>query len=109
MFNSMHSQSQPHTILITGSSGRIGSAIAASLRNEYNIIGVDVVPGPYTTHVIDIQSTEVVKLVGEANAVIHPAALHAPHVGVYDDKKFWDVNVHGTENLLNACLKNKVP
>lgn len=110
MFNSLRSQGQrkTNTILITGSSGRIGSAIAASLRNDYTIIGIDISPGPYTTHVTDIQSSEVVKLIEKADIVVHTAALHAPHVGVHDDKKFWDVNVRGTENLLNACLKNKV-
>lgn len=97
------------TILITGSSGRIGRAIAASLQKEYAIIGVDVNPGPYTTHVIDIRSREVVKLIERTQAVIHTAALHAPHVGVIDEKTFWDINVHGTENLLNACLKYKIP
>lgn len=97
-----------NTILITGSSGRIGSAIAASLRNDYNIIGIDVSPGLYTTHVTDIQSREAAKLVEEAHAVIHTAALHAPHVGVCADQEFWNVNVRGTENLLNACLKNSV-
>ncbi len=104
----MEHQRKTKTILITGSSGRIGSALAASLRNDYTIIGVDISPGSYTTHITDIQSTEVVRLVGKADVVVHTAALHAPHVGVYDDKKFWDVNVQGTENLLNACLKHKV-
>jgi len=102
-------QRKGNTILITGSSGRIGSAIAASLRNDYTIIGIDISPGPYTTHTTDIQSSEVIHLIKKADIVVHTAALHAPHVGVYDDKNFWDVNVRGTENLLNACLKHKVP
>lgn len=101
-------KSKSNTILVTGSSGRIGRAIAASLQNEYGVIGVDVAPGPYTTHIADIQGKEVTKLIEHTHAVIHTAALHAPHVGVHDDKKFWDVNVRGTENLLDACLKNKV-
>lgn len=102
-------QDNNNTILITGSSGRIGSALAASLQIEYAIIGVDVNPGPYTTHVTDIRGSEVVKLIEHTHAVIHTAALHAPHVGVFDDKTFWDINVHGTENLLNACIKYKIP
>lgn len=32
------------SILITGSSGRIGSAIAVSLQRNFNIIGIDLVP-----------------------------------------------------------------
>ncbi len=57
---------------------------------------------------MDIQSTEIVKLIGKADIVVHTAALLPQHIGVHDDKTFWDVNVWGTENLLNACLKNKV-
>ncbi|MFI5333780.1 MAG: NAD-dependent epimerase/dehydratase family protein [Chlamydiales bacterium] len=97
-----------NAILVTGSSGRIGSAIAQSLRNDYTIIGVDICPGLYTTHTMAIQSRETAKLIEQVDIVVHTAALHAPHVGVYDDNTFWDVNVRGTENLLNACLKHKV-
>lgn len=104
----MYSQRKIDTILITGSSGRIGRAIAALLQDDYIVIGIDISPGPYTTHLIDIQSPKIAELVEKAHAVIHTAALHAPHVGVYDKQQFWDVNVLGTESLLNACLKSKV-
>lgn len=97
-----------NTILVTGSSGRIGSALIQSLQNDYTIIGVDIRKGPCTTHIVDIQSPNIVNLVGKADIVVHAAALLPQHVGLYDDKKFWDVNVLGTENLLNACLKTKV-
>lgn len=106
--SSNHEGLKVKTILITGSSGRIGGALAESLRNDYTIIGVDIRSGPCTTHIVDIQSPDIVKLVGKADIVVHAAALLPQHVGLYDDKKFWDVNVRGTENLLNACLKNKV-
>src|SRR5947209_3614576 len=101
-------QNKTNTIFVTGSSGRIGGAIAAELQKEYAIIGIDVKPGPYTTHVMDIRSSEVERLVEHTHSVIHTAALHAPHVGVLDDMTFWDINVHGTENLLKACLKHKI-
>ncbi len=107
MFNP-NGKSSSKTILITGSSGRIGSAIAASLRKDYKVFGVDISSGPYTTHTMDIQNPEIAMLIGKVDIVVHTAALHAPHVGIYDDKQFWDVNVRGTENLLNACIKNKV-
>ncbi len=103
-----HSGHKANTILVTGSSGRIGSAIVESLRNDYTIIGLDINAGPYTTHIMDIRSTEIVNLIRKTDIVIHTAALHAPHIGIHDDKKFWDVNVRGTENLLNACIKNQI-
>jgi nucleoside-diphosphate-sugar epimerase len=42
------------------------------------------------------------------DAVIHCAALLTPHVGHYSESEFWRVNVQGTENLLEACLKHNV-
>jgi len=101
-------QSQAKTILITGSSGRIGGAIAASLSKHYSIIGIDIKSGSYTTNIMDIRSSEIVKLVEKVNFVIHTAALLPQHIGIHGDKEFWDINVSGTENLLHACLKNKV-
>ncbi|MCH9614751.1 MAG: ADP-L-glycero-D-manno-heptose-6-epimerase [Chlamydiia bacterium] len=95
-------------ILVTGSSGWLGSPIAQALGKIYSVIGVDVLPGPFTTHVVDIRSKDIVELIKRANVVIHTAALHAKHVGINDDKTFWDINVQGTENLLAACLENQV-
>ena len=37
-------------ILITGTSGRLGAAFAQHLAREHMVIGLDVAPGPYTTH-----------------------------------------------------------
>ena len=38
-----------------------------------------------------------------ANAVIHTAALHAPHVGVVPDAEFLRSNIRGTENIVRAA------
>jgi thioester reductase-like protein len=37
---------------------------------------------------------------------IHCAALLTPHIGLHSESEFWQVNVKGTENLLEACLKH---
>ncbi|MBI5346136.1 MAG: NAD(P)-dependent oxidoreductase [Chlamydiae bacterium] len=93
-------------ILITGTSGRIGSAIASFLKNKEEVIGLDIKPGPCTTHIIDVRDKEkVFSCVKGMDAVIHCAGLLSPHVGVVSDKEFWDIVVKGTENLLEACLK----
>ncbi len=39
-----------------------------------------------------------------ADAVVHTAALHAPHVGLVPDSEFWRVNVEGTRAVLVAAL-----
>ncbi|NGX49796.1 MAG: hypothetical protein K940chlam5_01400 [Candidatus Anoxychlamydiales bacterium] len=37
-------------ILITGSSGRIGNAVASSLKDKHSVIGIDINPGEHTTY-----------------------------------------------------------
>ncbi|WP_246719835.1 NAD-dependent epimerase/dehydratase family protein [Rhizobium sp. BK181] len=39
-----------------------------------------------------------------ADAIIHSAALHAPHVGVVPDEEFQRINVAGTERIARAAL-----
>jgi UDP-glucose 4-epimerase len=96
-------------VLVTGTSGRIGSAVARRLVLDAEVIGVDIVPGKFTTHVGDITNRRFLDdVMHDIYAVVHCAAYHAPHVGVVDDSKFRNVNVSGTENLLNKTLSTKV-
>lgn len=96
-------------VLLTGSSGRIGSAIARFLTNRAEMVSIDNKPGPFTKLLVDIREREkVFEIVNEVNAVIHCAALLTPHIGLCSESDFWQVNVKGTENLLEACLKYNV-
>lgn len=96
-------------VLVTGTSGRIGSAIAKRLSLNVEVLGIDIIPGRYTTHIGDITNCRFLdNVMHDIYAVVHCAAYHAPHVGIVDDKKFRDVNVKGTENLINKALSNNV-
>src|SRR5579872_3804484 len=96
-------------ILITGTSGRIGSAIASSLKKSEEVIGLDNRAGFYTTSIIDIRESEkIFQCVKGTDAVIHCAALLTPHLETCSAEEFWEVNVAGTENLLKACLRHGV-
>ncbi len=96
-------------VLVTGTSGRIGSAIAKRLISDAEVIGVDILPGEFTTHVGDITDRRFLDVVmNDINAVVHCAAYHAPHVGVIDENIFRNVNVSGTEILINKALAIKV-
>jgi len=93
-------------ILITGSSGRIGTAVAERIAREAVIVGLDLRAGPWTTALGDITNTKLVEsLVQRVDAIVHVAALLTPHVGCRSDEEFWQVNVEGTRTLLGAALR----
>lgn len=89
-------------ILVTGSSGRVGSAIAEHLAVSHQIIGVDRVYGEHTSHQCDLLSSQLTSIAGSVDAIIHCAALHAPHINQYPEQAFWDNNVQTTKALIEA-------
>ncbi len=96
-------------IILTGSSGRIGRAIYAALVPEHEVIGIDRKVFS-TTHVIgDCTDPELLKpLLDGADAVIHTAGPHAPHVGVVSDAEFERINVEGTRTLFEMAQQSGV-
>jgi UDP-glucose 4-epimerase len=91
-------------ILVTGSSGHIGSAVAARLAQGAHIIGLDRRPGPLTTRVGDIEDDQLVRsLVRGKDVVVHTAALHVPDLGRASAEQFRRVNVEATRGLLEAA------
>jgi nucleoside-diphosphate-sugar epimerase len=92
-------------VVVTGSGGRVGRAIYVRLAREHDVVGLDRLP-----------ASEAVRYVGDlcdrallaaafrgADAVVHAAALHAPHVGVVADAEFERVNVDGTASVIAAA------
>lgn len=91
-------------VLITGSSGRIGGAIAARLSLRHQVIGFDQRPGPLTTAVGDVCDTLLLAgLCGGVDAVVHTASLHVPDLAARSGDDFRDVNVNATRRLLQVC------
>jgi len=92
-------------VLLTGSSGRVGRAIYARLSDEHRVIGLDERPAE-TTHIV-ASVTDTARLrsaLAGVDAVVHTAALHAPHVGVAGRAQFESVNVRATASLVDLCL-----
>ncbi|MCM5555080.1 NAD(P)-dependent oxidoreductase [Pleomorphomonas sp. NRK KF1] len=84
-------------VVVTGSSGRIGSAICRALGSVCEIVGADNRPSSATPFVGDISDRVfLARLLEGADAVIHTAALHAPHVGAVPDSEFQRINVDAT-------------
>jgi UDP-glucose 4-epimerase len=94
-------------VLVTGSSGHLGEALMRVLGDEpdLDLIGLDVLPSPWTTVVGSVVDREVVRRCVEgADAVVHAATLHKPHVGSHGRREFVDTNVTGTLNLLEEAV-----
>lgn len=96
-------------VLLTGSSGRVGTAIGGLLSTGHSVVGIDLVPGDFTTHIGSLDDHGLLdELVADVDAVVHTASLHAPHVGRAPDEAFVRTNVLGTRALLEDCLVHGV-
>jgi len=72
-------------------------------------VGLDVLDSPWTTHVGSVADRATVRrAVDGADAVVHAATLHKPHVGSHGRQAFVDTNVTGTLALLEAALDHGV-
>lgn len=90
-------------VLVTGSSGLVGGAAIDHLRRAgLRCVGIDVRPGRATGVVADLTSADLSGVVDGCDAVVHCAALHAPHVGLASEAEFVMTNVSATERLLTA-------
>ena len=93
-------------VLVTGTAGRLGHAIAANLQPEHEVVGIDQCPSQFTTFVGSIGEGDLVRRAIEGcEAVIHTASLHAPHITTHSRRQFVATNVQGTLNLLEAAIE----
>ena len=96
-------------VLVTGSSGQLGAAIVRLLRADHEVCGLDLLPGPETTHLGDLADRDLLReLVGRVAVIIHTASLHARHLAMANKEAFIAVNVAGTQHLLTAAAASKV-
>ncbi len=93
-------------VLVTGSSGHLGEALVRTLQNTpHQVVGLDRRASPYTSCVGSITDRAFVRqCVQEANAILHVATLHKPHIATHSRQDFIDINVTGTLNLLEEAV-----
>jgi UDP-glucose 4-epimerase len=79
------------------------------LQRADEVVGLDVVPGPYTTIIGSVADrATVAQAMDGIEAVIHSGALHKPDIVRYPASEFIAVNVQGTENLLEEAVARGV-
>ncbi|UNI24573.1 hypothetical protein JDV02_010307 [Purpureocillium takamizusanense] len=95
----------PYDVLVTGSSGHLGTALMLSLPSQgFHPLGIDILPSPTTTHVGSISDRPFIASLLAAHPsitrILHAATLHKPHVGSHTKQAFIDTNITGTLVLL---------
>ena len=95
-------------VLITGSAGHLGEALAWTLSKQGKSV-VDIKASPYTTHLGSVTDAELVaEVMDGVDTVFHVATLHKPHVVTHSKQDFIDTNVSGTQTLLNSAVEQGV-
>lgn len=106
-------------VLVTGSSGMIGSHLAqALLQNGYEVVGLDIKNGSirndgFSFHAVDLGDVNAIASVFEQempDRVIHLAALaHPLGKSDLDFKRITHINVECAENIFRVAENHKVP
>jgi UDP-glucose 4-epimerase len=93
-------------ILVTGSSGYLGAALARASRGAGSeVVGLDLRASPGTDLVGSIVDRALVRrALAGVDAILHTAALHKPQLASHRRQEFVDVNVTGTLNLLEEAV-----
>jgi UDP-glucose 4-epimerase len=96
-------------ILVTGSSGRVGRAIVVRLSREHEVIGLDRSPSSTAEIIGELSNLQLLKkALHRVDAVVHTAALHAPHVNLFTDLEFERMNVHATQLLAETAAESGI-
>lgn len=91
-------------VLVTGAAGRIGAAVAARLRGAHEVGTTDQQATSEIDIVCDIRDRDAMARALEGmDALVHCAALHAPHVGQHSDVEFQRINVDATAALIEQA------
>jgi UDP-glucose 4-epimerase len=93
-------------ILVTGSAGHLGEALVRTLRGSgHDAVGLDLLESDHTDVVASVTDRAAVRAaVAGADAVLHAATLHKPHMMSHSRQEFVDTNVTGTLVLLEEAV-----
>jgi UDP-glucose 4-epimerase len=88
-------------VVVTGSAGHLGDALTRTLRDlGHDVVGLDILQGSSITDRAGVR-----RAVTGAQAVLHTATLHKPHLVTHDRQQFVDTNVTGTLIMLEEAAR----
>lgn len=98
------------TVLITGGAGTLGRALTPVLHADGWNIRVGDIRRPEVTNaeIVDLdlrRPDQVREAVAGVEAIVHAAAWHGMHLRDHHAREFWELNVDGTYNLLEAAVE----
>lgn len=89
-------------VMITGHRGYVGTALVEAMKDDYEIVGYDLLDGD---DILDYDNLK--RKMEGCEIVVHEAAIPAPVPGkTYDD--YFRTNVEGTHNVARAAEQNGV-
>lgn len=94
------------TILITGSEGYIGQACITRFLTQHEVVGVDIQSASsqnYTYYQNDIRSPKLSTIM-QRHQVTHVVHLASVMQASADRQRDYDIDVNGTQNVVEACL-----
>jgi nucleoside-diphosphate-sugar epimerase len=102
------------TVLITGATGFIGTALCSRLSSENKVIGVDITGGNFDNEKIDLKQADLSDLNSVAaicekyspDVVIHCAGVAHQKIGAVDFATYMRINSEATENFAKAAAKS---
>lgn len=101
-------------ILVTGASGFLGTALVTKLLEKgRRVYGLSRHPPEAREMLISLKGDILEPNLGlsevpeDIHAVHHLAAIH--RLGQDKDESIWKTNVEGTKNVIDFCLKHKIP
>ncbi|MEE4246197.1 MAG: SDR family oxidoreductase [Kangiellaceae bacterium] len=98
------------TILITGSEGYLGQRLVKRLSAELKVVGIDIrdrASANYDYRKMDIRDAGLSEFIG-ANNITHVIHLASVMQASADRSRDFDIDVNGTNNVLEACVANEV-